>query len=130
MKTYLITDRTATHSGRYIGDDDKNCHLRENAAEYPTRADAEHWARKLDPENDWADVEEDEIPTVTLINPWSKAVVEKEIRLILRQGLDAYPWPDEVREALDGMTDTDEEWVAEAVKMMGAEQAGIVIIGS
>jgi hypothetical protein len=130
MKVYIITDRTATHSGRYIDVDDKNRHLREDAHEWPTRAEAEAYARKIDPENDWADVEEDDIPTVTLINPWSKAEVEKEIRLILRQGLDIYLWPDEVREALDGMTDTDEEWVLEAVKMMGPEQAGIVIIGS
>ena len=131
MKTvYLITDRTATHAGRYIGDDNKNCTLRENAAEYETREGAEAWAKKLDPAGAWAEIEEDSIPTVTLVNPWSKVSVEKEIRNIIRQGLDIYPWPEEVRESLDGMTDTDEEWVSAAVEMMGPERAGIVIIGS
>ena len=67
---------------------------------------------------------------VTLENPWSKAVIEKPIAEILDNGLDAYPWPDDVREKLDGMVDTDEEWVIEAVKMMGPELAGEIIIGS
>jgi hypothetical protein len=128
MKTvYLITDRTAKHAGRYIGDDDKNCNLRENACEFSTRENAETYAQKIDPAGDWADVEEDTIPTVTLINPWSKVSVEKEIRDILRNPLDAYCWPDELH--FEIAADTDEEWVEKAVAHMGPEAAGIIIIG-
>jgi hypothetical protein len=67
--------------------------------------------------------------TVTLVNPWSKAVVEKPVAEIIESGLDAFCWPDNVREDLDGMCDTDEEWVVKAVAMMGADLAGEIIIG-
>ena len=67
---------------------------------------------------------------VSLVNPWSKSLVDTSIADIINNGLDAYPWPENVREKLDGMVDTDEEWVIEAVKMMGPELAGEIIIGS
>ena len=67
--------------------------------------------------------------TVTLINPWSKVAVEKSVSEIAAN-VQAYPWPEEIVNKLDGQCDTDEEWVVEAVKLMGAEEAGIVIIGS
>ena len=72
----------------------------------------------------------DKNETVTLENPWSKAVIEKPVADIINNGMDAYPWPENVREKLDGMVDSDEEWVIEAVKMMGPEFAGEIIIGS
>lgn len=67
--------------------------------------------------------------TVSLINPWSKARVERDVASIAAN-IQAYPWPGNVCEALDGRYDSDAEWVVAAVEMMGAELAGVVIIGS
>jgi hypothetical protein len=67
--------------------------------------------------------------TVTLMNPWSKAIVTHDASEIAAM-IKAYPWPEEIIQKLDGQCDTDIEWVVEAVKLLGAEQAGAIILGS
>lgn len=68
--------------------------------------------------------------TVTLMNPWSQAIVEWPVADILRNSLAAYPWPDELRYELDGLYDTDSEWLGAAVERLGAREAGRIILGS
>ena len=59
------------------------------------------------------------IKTVDLVNPWTGACGPVDVAEILRNDLNAYPWPDEVREALDGLYDTEAEWLLAAVAMLG-----------
>lgn len=67
--------------------------------------------------------------SVTLINPWSKVSVERDASAIAAN-IQAYPWPEEIVAKLDGQCNNDTDWVVEAVKLMGAEAAGVCIIGS
>lgn len=67
--------------------------------------------------------------TVTLVNPWSKARVEKPVTEIVAN-INAYPWPDALRDELHKSCDNDSDWVREAVERLGAEEAGRIIIGS
>lgn len=65
--------------------------------------------------------------TVQLVNPWSKAVIEKPVSEII-PNLQSIPWPEECEQL--PLCDTDEEWIVQAVELMGPDRAGIVIIGS
>lgn len=69
---------------------------------------------------------------ITIINPHSKARVERDICGLTQAELDAYinVIDDETLAALEGAGETPEEWLAAYVDHVGAEQAGIVILGS
>lgn len=70
--------------------------------------------------------------TITIINPFSKAFVERDITGLTQAKLDAYinMIDDDTLTALEGAGETPEEWLAAYVDHVGAEQAGIVILGS
>jgi len=71
--------------------------------------------------------------TITLINPWSSATVHKDAADLVNH-FDAYLdlIDDETIEAVnDKVTGNDKaEWLAAYVDHVGAEAAGIVILGS
>lgn len=66
--------------------------------------------------------------TITLINPFSGAAVERNTCDISVQAV-ACLLDDATLAALDG-ADTDAEWLASYVEYVGAEDAGRVILGS
>jgi len=70
--------------------------------------------------------------TITIINPFSQAIVERDITGLEQSALDAYInlIDDETLYALEGTGETPEEWLAAYVDHVGPEQAGIVILGS
>ncbi|MBI2306114.1 MAG: hypothetical protein HYU78_02315 [Rhodocyclales bacterium] len=70
--------------------------------------------------------------TITIINPFSKAIGERDITGLTQAELDAYlnVIDDETLYALEGAGETPEEWLAAYVDHVGPEQAGIVILGS
>lgn len=73
--------------------------------------------------------EETTSETVRLINPFDGEAVDYPIVDVVKNGLDAYAWPEEANEiAWD--TEDNAEWVEKVVEYMGAEAAGICIIGS
>lgn len=67
--------------------------------------------------------------TITLVNPFSKATVEKDITGIADQEIQGYALDEEICNQV-GIFDTPEEWLADYVKIAGSEKAGIEIIGS
>lgn len=66
--------------------------------------------------------------TITLVNPWSGALVERKISEMSESA--AYCWPEEVCSQLSGHYDTDAEWIRAAVEILGPEVAGQIIIGA
>ena len=70
--------------------------------------------------------------TVTLINPWSGATVERDITTLSQAQLDAYPLDEDVcNELAAAMAPcTPPEFLAAYVERVGPEAAGVSIIGS
>ncbi len=70
--------------------------------------------------------------TITLINPWSGAQVERDITDLRQEQLDAYPLDEEVCAELAAQIApcTPAEVLAAYVEQVGAEAAGVAIIGS
>ncbi|MEY4908202.1 MAG: hypothetical protein RL260_1920 [Pseudomonadota bacterium] len=66
--------------------------------------------------------------TITLINPFSSATVERNTADIDAQAVAAL-LDDATLAALEG-ADTDAEWLVSYVEYVGAEEAGRVILGS
>ena len=69
---------------------------------------------------------------VTLTNPFSGATIVRDISGLTQAQLDAYAMliDDETLYALEGAGETPAEWLAAYVEHVGADQAGIVILGS
>ena len=68
-------------------------------------------------------------PTAHIINPFSKVGVDIRIYDYTRF-IDGQPWPDHIREHLDGMFDSDSDWLEAAIRHAGPELAGTIILGS
>lgn len=70
--------------------------------------------------------------TITIINPFSGTIVERDITGLTQRALDAYAniIDDATLHALEHAAETPEEWLAAYVDHVGPEQAGIVILGS
>lgn len=70
--------------------------------------------------------------TITLINPWSLAVVERDISDLTQQQLHAYPLDEDICNELsfEMAPCSPAEFLAAYVDRVGAEAAGAVIIGS
>lgn len=73
--------------------------------------------------------------TITVTNPWTKQVLQRDITGLTQQQLDAYAqvMTDESREAINdevGDDCTPESWLAAWAARVGADEAGRIIIGS
>ena len=67
--------------------------------------------------------------TVTLINPWTGATVERDITDLTEAQLDAYPLDGDVC-AMIPTPCTPAEFLAAYVDRVGAQAAGVAILGS
>jgi hypothetical protein len=67
--------------------------------------------------------------TITLINPWSGAQVERDTSEIDAQSV-ASLMSDEELYACEGQGDTDAEWLEYVAQRLGAERMGEIVIGS
>ncbi len=75
----------------------------------------------------------DTTPTViTLVNPWSKALVKRDITDLTQEQLDAYPLDEDICNELHAQIApcSPADFLAAYVDRVGPEAAGIVIIGS
>ncbi len=70
--------------------------------------------------------------TVTMINPWSGAVVERDITDLSKDELDAYPLDEDACKSLHRRLAqcTPAEFLAAYVDAVGPKAAGRVILGS
>lgn len=70
--------------------------------------------------------------TVTVANPWTNALVERDISGMTQGQLDAYLQliDDETLYALEGVGETPAEWFYAYVAKVGPEEAGRVLLGS
>lgn len=70
--------------------------------------------------------------TITLVNPWSRAVVERDITDLTQNQLDAYPLDEDVCAELAAAIApcTPAQFLEAYVDRVGPEAAGVLIIGS
>ncbi len=68
--------------------------------------------------------------TITIINPWSGAIVERDTDSIDTQAVAALLSDDELYELECQCTDTDAEWLQALVDLIGHDRAGHAIIGA
>ena len=77
-----------------------------------------------------------DIITISITNPWSKALVERDISDLTQAQLDGYAQAmgDDSREEINARGDlldaSPAQWLAAWVELVGPEEAGRVIIGS